>query len=804
MTIQMMSRTQMLKDKVISKGCVVFKQEGAHAQIRYRPGVKICLERGRLVTQSYKETEGEPEILRRAKALAKVLENMTLWIQDGELIVGCFASSPNALHIYPDINESMLEDGINDYFVDMLDEEGKKELLEICQYWHGKSITDRIMASLPENVKGYVDVNGVNETARCTEGVGLPTPNHGKLLRVGLNGIIEEIERRLEKLEADTTGLPADDYIEQRHTLEAMKIACEAAIRYAQRYADKAKQMAESEPDATRRKELEKIAEICSWVPANPARTLREALQAWVFSHYINRSIEWQGQSCGDRFDVLFHPFYEADKKRGEITREKAQEMVECVMLKIEDMGRLTARGSVSPGGQLYQNIVIGGTDEEGEDASNEFTLIVIDAAMATRCPQTQLALRYHPRLNPEVISKAIDCMRSGLGYPSVFNDSTAIPYIVNRGIPLRDARNWTPASCVGWTIANKNMRTNLPNAGGISLGKCFELGLNQGKDPFNGKQLGCATPDPKTFTSLEDIWQAYLAQVHFVTDKITTIGNIAEATYARYLPRPYISSLLDGCIEKGKDAARWRYHEPPSILVTGFIDVADSLAAIKKFVFDDKVLSWEDMLAALSNNFEGQEELRQGLINEVPKFGNDDDYVDHIARDVHHRTEYELRKCTSYWEELPYSFDGSIAGGYYQWGRMVGAMPSGKKYREPFADGTISPYPGMDRKGPTAVIKSMGKISMEFPELANQRFMPQFMEGENKRIFADYLRTWADLGNFHIQFNVVDNDTLLDAQAHPENYSDLVVRVAGYSAYFVELSKGVQDEIIKRTAHNF
>ena len=795
----MKNRIQKLKKSVISKACVTKNQDGVPLELLFRSDVRICVERGRLLTQSYKETEGEPEVIRRAKALAGILENMTLFIQEGELIVGCFSSSPNAVTIYPEINERVMEKGINNGFSGMLDEDGKKELIEICRYWHGKSMDDRVRAVLPEHLKGYVDYNSLNVGNIFSAAIGIPLPDHEKLLRMGLNGILNEINAGLKTLESAELDLHADEYFMQLHTLKAMQISCNAVIGYARRYSQKAEDLARKETDPERREELEKIAVICSRVPANPPETLHEALQSYFFSHLISRMIEFCGEGAGDRLDLIMYPFYKKDLEGGRINRDEARELVECLWIKIDEMGHMVPKEEHGRGGStLFQNFVLGGVTSDGDDACNDFSLIMIDAAMTVRSPHTNLCLRYHSRINQEVVSKAIDCIRSGLGYPSIFNDACIIPYIVNRGIPIDTARNYTLPACIVWGLPGKCQRVSTSDAGHFSGGKCLELALNQGKDPFSGKELGHPTPDPLTFTDFEDVMQAFLKQVEFVSKKIARIDDIAQAVYSRYMHRPYTSVLIDGCIQKGRDAITWRDAAFPSIIMSGFIDVSDSLAAIKKFVFDDNILSMQEMLETLKNNFEGKEELRQRLINEVPKFGNDDDYADHIAREVHHRSQKVLEKIISYWG-VPYSLEGSVAGAYYPWGRRVGAMAGGKKNRETFADGSLSPHSGMDRKGPTAVLSSVGKVTPVFPELLNQRFMPTFLEGENKKIFADYLSTWADLGCWHIQFNVVDDKVLLDAQTHPEKYSDMVVRVAGYSAYFVDLSVGQQDEIIKR-----
>jgi len=335
-----------------------------------------------------------------------------------------------------------------------------------------------------------------------------------------------------------------------------------------------------------------------------------------------------------------------------------------------------------------------------------------------------------------------------------------------------------------------------------ISLGKCLELALNQGRDRFTGKQLGCPTADPRTFTSIEDIKKAFFEQVNFIFDKVTTITNIADDMYVRYMPLPFMSAIVDGCIERGQDLNAWTYHAHETILVGGATNVADSLAAIKKFVFEEKKLTLEELLEVLRTNYEGKEEIRQMLLS-APKFGNDDDYVDYINSEIHNRIQTIAEQYTNWWGS-PFGINGSIAGGYYQLGKRAAASADGRKDRESFADGTLSPMAGADRKGPTAVLKSMGKVTPRWSELTNQKFMPQFLEGEYKQQFAAYLKTWADLGNNHIQFNVVSRETLLDAQAHPEQYANLIVRVAGYSAYFTDLSKGLQDDIIARASQEF
>jgi formate C-acetyltransferase len=344
------------------------------------------------------------------------------------------------------------------------------------------------------------------------------------------------------------------------------------------------------------------------------------------------------------------------------------------------------------------------------------------------------------------------------------------------------------------------------PNYGVIDLAKCLELAMYQGKDKdvYTGRQLGAKTPDPRTFKNINDVMDAYLAQVRFFAEKICKISNIGHYFYTQYLQRPFTSAaIFDGCVERGKDCTQWEHCNVENILMCGSSNTANSLAVIKKFVFDEKIISMEELIDACKNNFEGKEDLRQRLTNEAPKFGNDDDYVDMIAREVHLKSNEEFMNFKDYFG-FPLILDGSIAGGYFGFSIGCGALPDGKKDSEPCADAVMSPSAGTDKRGPTAVIKSVSKVIPTYAHLFNQKFLPQYLEGDNKKLFAQYLRTWADLGCWHVQFNVVNRDTLLDAQKHPENYSNLVVRVAGYSAYFVELSKEIQDDIIRRTEQSF
>jgi len=397
------------------------------------------------------------------------------------------------------------------------------------------------------------------------------------------------------------------------------------------------------------------------------------------------------------------------------------------------------------------------------------------------------------------LVLSAIELARTGVGYPAFFNDKYEIPMLVKLGIPLEDARDYGIEACMRWTIPGKNI-VYRALCGMTILPKFLELALNRGIDKFSSKQLGDPTPDPLTFSSIEDVIGAYLEQVQFFTEKIVRINNIIDVFYQQDLPRPFLSPLLDGCVEKGKDCRRWSYFYKTIIGPMGSITLADSLAAIKKLLFDERKVKMVDLVEALNRNWEGKEDLHRQFL-ETPHFGNDDNYVDFIARDVLYRT---TKIIESFVNNLGFHYfqDGSSGAAFYGFTGLLGATPDGRRDKDPINDGTISPVMMRDKKGPTAVLNSVSKVDplITFNHLLNQKFMPQLLEGSNREIFASYLKTWADLGIHHIQFNVIDNETLRSAQKNPELYGDLVVRVAGYSAYFVDLPKGLQDSIIERT----
>jgi len=775
------------------------------AVTKLRKGTKLCIERARLYTESFRGSDGKPMAIRRAEALAHVLANMTVYIMDDELIVGNFASEPSALQFHPEEGQDWVGEALDGVMKDMLDDSLKPEARELLAYWRGKSMADRISAALPEELKRYVDWNGVCHAVFWRP---LESMDYRKVLELGLNGILQQIENRLSDLDRDIGEMDAREWVEAKHNLEAMKIAVSAVAIFGTRYAQRARDLARVESSTRRKKELLEIAQVCERVPAHPATTLHEAVQSCFFVNLISKQILFHGQGLGARLDVLFNPYFQQDMAEGRVLRDEAQEILECFMLKLTERGHL-ANPNVAgggPGNSDWIDYTLGGIDAAGDDVTNEMTYLIMEAAKTAQVPEPTLALRYSPKTPDQLLRKAVDLLKTGIGYPAFFNDAAAIPWFMGLGVSLEEAREYGIASCVNAEIPGKNMRPIYPHAGQFNLLKCLELALYRGrdKDVFTGEQLGLRTDDPETFTSINQLMDAYLIQIGFFVDKLAKIIRISHALARDYLTRPFGSVFIDGCIEKGKDATNLGGNLFTSVLVMGGTNVANSIAAIQKVVFEEKILTMGELIAACRNNFEDNEVLRQRLINMVPKFGNDDDYVDKIAREVHIKSNEVFMKNKDFFG-FPLIMSGSIAGGYYGLSKACGATPDGRKDHDSTADAIVSPMAGTDRKGPTAVLKSVSKITPTYNHLLNQKFLPQFLEGENNvSNFIHYLRTWGDLGIYHIQFNVVRGETLLDAQRNPGKYSDLIVRVAGYSAYFVDLPKGVQDDIIARTEQSF
>jgi len=765
----------------------------------YRPGIKLDLQRSRLLTESYKETDGEPMVVRRAKALENILTKIDIYIQDWERIVGNNVSTPEGLYFGIDMNWRSVQRIVSgEEGQALLDDAGRAELAGLCKYWKGKSMSDRQQKMFTGDLLKYWKYEGTFLWTHWSE---LGIPDYEKIFKIGLKGIIKEAEDRLREMDQKVPP----DYVEQKEFIQAALIALQASVKFAHRYAQKAREMAAKASDGDDRKRWEEVAITCEWVPENPPRSLLEALQSFFFIHVI-RYIEYSTLGIGVRFDKIFGPYYEKDLQDKKITKGEALELLQLLWVKFHELGLVYSPmlSGIYGGVESLQALTLGGVDENGKDITNEMTYLVLETAGTMRTLEPSIALRYHDGTPDRLLSKASEVIHTGIGYPSFFNDKSMIPTLQKWGVPAADARDYAVTGCVYIEIPGKNIARRAH--GGLILPKCLWWSLHRGKNPKTGEQWGAPTPDPATFRSAEDLLNAYLEQVRFFYGKQNKIENTCRSLYEKYLPRPFYSAVLDGCIEKGKDSRQWAY---PSmvhdfVVIIGPTNVVDSIAAVKKVVFADQKVSMGELIKAMDNNWVGFEEIRQRMLR-APKFGNDDDFVDEIAAQVHHKTSEVLAEFTDRFG-YPCRGDGSGVSATYGCAFDTPATPDGRKDGDPFADATLSPSQGRDFKGPTAVLKSASKIdtTKSYNHLLNQKFLPSALEGDMKNIFVNYLRSWGDLEISHIQFNIVDKATLLDAQNHPENHPDLIVRVAGYSAYFVDLSKGLQDSIITRTEQSF
>ncbi|MFX1557712.1 MAG: pyruvate formate lyase family protein [Promethearchaeota archaeon] len=785
----MTERTQKLMMETPIKSLQVANLDIADDARANRPGMRwsLDLERAKLLTESYKHTEGKPMVLRRAYGLRYVLENMTVYIRPDELIVGNFASTPDSVVHYPEFSYKWVEreTAPGQIYADMLNEEQRKELLKIDKYWENLAIHHLFKNVIPKEL--YNEFYVFNwESA---------TPNFEKLFKFGLKGIIKEAEERLERLEKEwlTGSNNGEEYVHKKQFLQSVIITMEGAINWAKRYAELAKKKAESANNAIRKAELEQIAKNCEWVPENPPRTLQEALQFYWFIHLIVNFIDLPMVGDGIRFDVCFNPYYENDLKENKINRDQAQELVECIFVKSQETGFLHPPiWSGAGGGAIgFQTITIGGINSEGKDITNEMSYIVLDAMNSVRTVTPPLALRWNNKIPKKLIDKAIEVISTGMPQPAFFNDNVNITRLVSLGVPLEDAQNYSINNCMVPTIPGKNFNHRSAWATAIPLPQELTKTL---------KSIG------ETATSVEELIDDFTENYKFRVKKLVFLSNIADSFYKEYVPRPFLSGILDDSIERAQDVREWNYiPDYRDIVILGLNNVADSFAAIKKLVFEEKKVSMKELTDALRKNWRGKYQELRNMFIDAPKFGNDDDYVDSISRRLGNMVMKETMKCKTNLG-TPCIPDGTVASAFWFLGKGCEATPDGRKARETLHDGSISPVGGRDKKGPTAVLKSVSKVDplISWNHLFNQSFMPQYLKGHNAEVFARYLKTWADLGIHHIQFNAVGREILEDAQKNPEKYFNLMVRVAGYSAYFVDLSKDLQDSIIARTPQCF
>jgi len=766
---------------------------------------ELCIERAVLFTESYKETEGQPEIIRRAKALKKLLSEMTIRIWDGELLVGNATSKRVAGPMLPEVTwkwylEEMetLSSRKQDNFQPM-SEEDKARACDVLTYWKGKSLYDKWICAVPDEFKRLKDKSWAPGGANPHMGIHLAhcCPGFDIVIRDGLNKIIEKIDNVKSNL--DLTRI--EDFSSSLF-LDAARIVVNAVINFAHRYADHAIKMAAEEADCQRKRELKKIANTCKWVPDNPARTFHEAMQAMWFT-YIAAMLEGWGPGLGfGRLDQYMYPFYKNDLENGIMTREEARELVAMFYVKINEMVMpFSDKATTQGNGQLtLSGITLGGIDAKGHNGVNDLSYVFLDAEEDVHL-QEDLTVRVHNSTPDAFLMRACDIARKMKGKIKFVSDETIVKQLLKDGKPIEYARDYAITGCFIRTVPGISFD---PGGDFINLPLMLELALNNGVSRLTGEQLGPNTGDPRKFTSHEEIWNAYTRQVEYLARNVVMANNLNRQLFAQYLPTPLQSTLYNRCIEKGLDITEGGTN-PYSTLgmwITGIPNVGDSLATLKKLVFDDRKITMKQLIDALDKNFEGEDKILH-LINMAPKFGNDVDSVDSIVNDVLVNISDEFAKYEGF-GGIRYTAAGGAVVANIPLGKAVGALPDGRLAGLPLSDGGISPYRGRNISGPTATMRSVAKLDLiktSGGNVLNMRFNPEGLANESKmKKFALLIRKFCETGGDLVQFNIVDSSTLMDAQKHPENYRDLLVRVATYSAYFIDLPVELQNDIIART----
>lgn len=765
----------------------------------------ISAERALLITEFYKKQTAQLSTpIQRALAFRYIMENKAIYIGGGELIVGERGPYPKATPTYPEICCHSLQDldilDSREKIPYVVDQETRRAYEDvIIPFWRGRSIREKIFEEMTGEWKAAY------ESGIFTEFMEQRAPGHtvldDKIYRQGMLDFKRRIQAAIDNLDFLNDSTAYD----KQEQLKAMAICAEAIIRFAERHAELARRMAEEEQDPRRKDELERIAVVCSHVPAHAPRDFWEALQSYWFIHLgvITEMNTWDAFNPG-RLDQHIYPFFRDGLDGGTLDRESAKELLECFWIKFNNQPAPPKVGVTAEESGTYTdfaNINVGGLKEDGSDGVNEVSYLLLEVIGEMRLLQPSSNIQLSKKSPDRFLKSACRIIRTGFGQPSIFNADVIVQELVRQGKSVQDARNGGASGCVEVGAFGKEAYIL---TGYFNLVKVLELTLNNGIDPQTGRRIGLETGDPATWLSFDELWEAYTRQLNYLIDVKVRGNQVIERLYATYLPTPFLSLLIDDCIERGRD-----YHDGGARYNTSYIQgvglgsLTDSLTAIKCNVYDRRSLSMEQLIAALKADFDGHEKLRLGLLNRTPKYGNDDDYADDVMRAAFDAYDQAVsgRKNTRggcyFINLLPTTV-------HIYFGRVVGATPDGRRAGQPLSEG-VSPVQGADRRGPTATIKSVAKMDhvRTGGTLLNQKLTPQLLADETgiDRL-RDLVRSYFRLDGHHIQFNVVDVATLRAAQRNPEQYRDLIVRVAGYSDYFCDLGKALQDEIIARTEH--
>lgn len=810
---------------------------------------EIEADRAYLITESYKQTEDQPTILRRAKAFEHILKNIPIIIREDELIVGSATIAPRGCQVFPEFSFEWLESEFDTVAARSADpfyisETVKSTLHEVYKYWKGRTTSELATSYMAEEARLAIEHNIFTPGNYFYNGVGHVTVAYDKVLAIGYEGILAETEEALAKLKVSDM-----DYVKRRTFLESVMISCRAVIDYAGRYALKALEEAKACTDPARKLELLQIAQNCARVPGKGAQSFYEACQSFWFVQMLLQ-VESSGHSISPgRFDQYMYPYYEKDRKEGKLTHEFAQELMDCIWVKLNDLNKVRDVASAEgfAGYSLFQNLIAGGQNRDGIDVTNDLSFMCVEASMHVRLPQPSLSVRVWNGTPHEFLMKAAKLTRTGIGLPAYYNDEVIIPSLISRGLTLQDAREYNIIGCVEPQKAGKT--DGWHDAAFFNMCRPLELVFSNGMD--KGVQISIRTGEAESFATFEEFFEAYKKQMNYMIGLLVNADNAIDVAHAERCPLPFESCMIEDCIGRGKSVqeggAIYNFTGPQGF---GIANMADSLYAIRKLVYEEKKISMKELKRALALNYgkgiepsvaeEATREIARKLyeaghkvseqevaaiykealnggitkqekarfdeilemINALPKYGNDIREVDLFAREV------------AYTYTRPLETFRNPRGGQYQaglypvsanvpLGAQTGATPDGRLAKKPVADG-VSPSSGKDTNGPTAAANSVAKLDHFIASngtLFNQKFHPSALSGvRGLENFISLIRAYFDQKGSHMQFNVVSRETLLDAQKNPENYKTLVVRVAGYSALFTSLSRALQDDIIART----
>lgn len=773
--------------------------------------IRINVERARLLTESFQETEGQPQVLRWGKALAYILENVSIHIDENELVVGSAGPPGRYAVFFPELEELFFSQEVRPTEPGdslLLTEEDVQVINDVLRpYWQGRQYHTAFLNALPEDTRSIVERYFIITPTATARSSLAWNHDYEKVLKRGVKGIRQEAEAKLAGLDP----LDPKARVEKEPFLRAVILVCDAIVEFANRYAALARSMAGTEANEERREELLKIAEVCERVPEHPARTFHEAVQSQWFIQTVSRLEQRIGGTVGNgRIDQYFYPYYKKDIDEGRLTRDEALEFLECLWIGMaRNVDIYTAPGNFSytDGYAHWEATTLGGVDRDGKDATNELSYLILESKREFPLNYPDLAARIHAQTPEPFLHAIAETIREGTGFPKLFFDEEIIPLFLAKGAEIAEANDYCICGCTEAKMLNRDAVTT--GCAWVNLGSVVEMALHDGRmKSYGNERIGVSTGDPRDFASYEDLWNAFCRQLENVLKHTFVQQYVADTLKSKFIAAPMSSMLHDLCMKACRDM-----HDGPieGALYLGFIDTLgfataiDSLAAIRKLVFDDRKVTMDELMEALDANFEGKEAIRQMCLN-APKYGNNDPYADGIGRDIEEfGVRLTRRYKTAFGGELDIRYVTITA--HVPFGAVLGATPDGRRAGEPVAEG-VSPSQGADRNGPTASLISISKTkAVGYKEraarLLNMKLTPSAVAGpEGTKKLMSLIRTACDLKMWHLQFNIINRETLIAAKKEPEKYRDLLVRVAGYSAYFVDLSPQLQDEIIHRTAH--